>query len=261
MSYGTRSGRRSVSTESSPLGPDACALAEVTQCSHTAAEPKARAEHLNAGHGDFFEQHNLFAEGIVSYILAYESKRKRDSIMYCQCGTFVESSAKAREHHKAQGCHLLEEHVSTICRIADNNDSFLPHFVSDITVEEISCEGNLDTWSILNQEYKSKDYGHTARMPRRTDTNVCFHASISATTEAADILALKDKLSPMATGIAFSRGKAVDYGNNGVLAEEPCLIAYAEFTTQFAWSTRILPRLGQSCTKKTNQKHVRYFSS
>ena len=91
------------------------------------------------------------------------------------------------------------------------------------------------------------DHGGTVGMPRdhssQRDRNVCFYLSASADPRQALHVQLKSKLTPTANALARARGRSVNFGQKGALAEEEVCIAFAQLISPLVVVTRAGGRL------------------
>jgi len=175
----TRSIRQSLS---GTVHPDACALAEITRCDFTSTDLQERVDHLNLNHKTLLRDFADLKENLASYILRYESKRKQDSIMCCPCGYFVANTPKGRGQHQDQdSCDRLDDHLSSLCQIAENNVRSIPECASDVSFQQLACSRKSNTWIIQGKSFKSKDWGSTVSYRLNSDRNVCFYANVLGT--------------------------------------------------------------------------------
>ena len=203
---------------SSQVQSNPCALHEIENCSHVSDDLDERAEHLYTVHADFFNALGSYREAVDRYLIMSEHKRQKDSMMICPCGKFVANAKKPREKHM-HSCSKLMQHVSTLHQIAEANEDALPNFVEDINVEEVSHSRleSTNIWCIEGKRLKARDFGSQVTMRANGDTNVCFYKSVLMSSNAEQVLALKEKLSLVATAISFPRGKPVENGAKGIL--------------------------------------------
>ena len=110
--------------------------------------------------------------------------------------------------------------------IADYNETATCKLVSDIQSTTVNCtQQSRTTWIVNDARFSLQDFGYRGT---KGETNLCFYRSALATKHIPSAVALKAELAPLATAIALSRDRYVDYGALGVMAEDEVILAFAK---------------------------------
>lgn len=114
------------------------------------------------------------------------------------------------------GCTKFNTRRQTLSAIADYNETATCKLVSDIQSTTVNCtQESRSTWIVNDARF--------SRLPRKQGRNTAL-----ATKHIPSAVALKAELAPLATAIALSRDRYVDYGALGVMAEDEVILAFAK---------------------------------
>ena len=158
------------------------------------------------------------------------------SVVCCACGLFYRDEQYSRNQHR-RNCSRLAE-LDSFARVLENAPALPPNFEMKQLEQPIQRTG--DVVQLGSLRLNVVDHGGTVGMPRdpssQRDRNVCFYLSASADPRQA--LPLKRRLTPTANALARARGRGVDFGHNGAVAEEEVCIAFAQLVSPLVVVTR-----------------------